>query len=82
MPRGWEGDKVRLVPLDKERHLENALRWMNDPALTRWLVGGDFPLTRLQEEAFFDRMMREGDKNAFFAVETRAGEPAGRPEEA
>lgn len=40
MARGWEGEKVRLVPLEKERHLENALLWMNDPEITRWLKAG------------------------------------------
>jgi len=34
MEYGWAGDKVRLVPLDKNRHLENALLWFNDPTVT------------------------------------------------
>ena len=42
MSYGWEGDKVRLVPLDKDRHLENALRWFNDPTITAWLETGDW----------------------------------------
>lgn len=34
MPYGWEGPNVRLAPLDKAKHLQNALAWMNDPEIT------------------------------------------------
>lgn len=77
MARGWEGDKVRLVPLDKERHFESALRWLNDPEITRWLLVGDFPISRLREEEWFDRMMREGENEIGFAIETLHGEHIG-----
>ena len=46
MGYGWEGEKIRLVPLDRDKHLENAVRWFNDPEVTRWLETGDWPLTR------------------------------------
>jgi RimJ/RimL family protein N-acetyltransferase len=77
MSYGWEGEKVRLVPLDKARHLDNALVWLNDPEVTEWTLIGDWPLTRLAEEDFFDRAMRETEKDLFFAVETLAGEHIG-----
>ncbi len=35
---GLKGDKVRLVPVDKTFHLENAIRWYNDPEVTRYLI--------------------------------------------
>ena len=76
MPYGWEGEKVRLVPLDKAKHLDNALAWVNDPEVTAWTLIGDLPLTRLAEEEFFDRAMRGGD-DISFAVETLAGEHIG-----
>ena len=38
MPFGWEGEKVRLTPLDKAKHLDNALVWMNDPEVTAWAL--------------------------------------------
>ena len=69
MPFGWEGDKVRLVPLDKERHFENTVRWVNDPEITWRTLVGDFPLTRLAEHEYFDRAGR-GDSDISFAVET------------
>lgn len=76
MPTGWEGELVRLVPLDKAKHLENALVWMNDPEVTAWTFQGDFPLTRLAEEEFFAQAGRD-DTSIGFAVETLAGEHIG-----
>ncbi|MFL6263504.1 MAG: GNAT family N-acetyltransferase [Thermoanaerobaculia bacterium] len=77
MPFGWEGEKVRLTPLDKAKHLDNALAWINDPEVTAWTLMGDWPMTRLAEEDFFDRAMRETEKALHFAVETLAGDHIG-----
>jgi RimJ/RimL family protein N-acetyltransferase len=79
MPTGWPGEKVRLVPLDKARHLDNALLWLNDPELTRWTLVGDLPLCRLAEEDFFDRAGRAttADDALSFAIETLDGEHIG-----
>jgi len=80
MSYGWEGELVRLVPLDKERHMENALLWMNDPAVTEWTLTGDFPITRLAEEDFFNRMTSQAGAHPtdiVFGVETLAGEHVG-----
>ncbi|MGD1146780.1 MAG: GNAT family protein [Thermoanaerobaculaceae bacterium] len=74
---GWEGEKVRLVPLEKERHLANAVVWPNDPAVTEWTLIGDTPIARLAEEELFDRMMRGDAAEITFAVETLAGEHIG-----
>ncbi len=80
MGYGWEGERVRLVPLDKARHMENALAWMNDPDVTELTLTGDFPIARLAEEAWFDRMCAElspTPTDIVFAVETLAGEHVG-----
>jgi RimJ/RimL family protein N-acetyltransferase len=77
MTYGWEGDMVRLVPLDKAKHMDNAIAWMNDPEITAWTLQGDWPVTRLAEEDFFDRMMRETEHDLVFAVETLEGEHLG-----
>jgi ribosomal-protein-alanine N-acetyltransferase len=77
MAYGWEGDRVRLAPLDKGRHLEAALRWLNDPEVTRWTLIGDLPISRLGEEEFFDRMSRGTDTDVLFAVETLEGDHLG-----
>ena len=77
MAYGWEGEKVRLVPLDKGKHLANAVAWMNDPEVTAWTLIGDTPITRLAEEEFFDRKMHGDAADVTFAVETLAGEHIG-----
>ena len=81
MPYGWEGEKVRLVPLDKARHLDNAIAWLNDPEITAWTLIGDWPVGRLAEEAWFDTMSRQPpigiEDKLTFAVETLAGEHIG-----
>ena len=77
MGYGWEGKKVRLVPLDKEKHLANAVAWLNDPEVTERMLIGDTPISRLGEEEFFDRTMRGDPAEVTFAVETLAGEHVG-----
>ena len=70
MAFGWEGALVRLVPLDPERHLDNAVRWLNDGVVTRYLKVGDFPITRLAEREWMERRCKAGDSDVTFAVET------------
>ncbi|MBC7931640.1 MAG: GNAT family N-acetyltransferase [Rubrivivax sp.] len=73
MAYGWEGEKVRLVPLDKEKHAENIVAWLNDPDVTAWTLSGDTPLTRLAEGEFLDRMCASAGAHPpeiLFAVET------------
>lgn len=80
MAYGWEGEKVRLVPLDKERHAANVQTWMNDPDMTETILSGDVPLTRVAEDDFFDRMCAPPDphpSDIVFAVETLGGEHVG-----
>lgn len=80
MAYGWEGEKVRLVPLDKEKHLAKVMQWMNDSEVTEMLLSGDIPLTRLAEEDFFDRMCAPAGQHPadiIFAVETLGGEHVG-----
>lgn len=70
MGYGWEGEKTRLVPLERAKHFENALAWLNDPEVTAWTLRGDLPLGRLAEEQWFDRVTGETPDDAAFAVET------------
>jgi RimJ/RimL family protein N-acetyltransferase len=77
MGYGWEGDKVRLVPLDRDKHLGNALKWFNDPEVTHWLETGDWPLTRGAEEEFFRASERQDRSAVQFAVESLQGEHVG-----
>ena len=77
MGYGWEGEKVRLVPLDRDKHLDNALKWFNDPEITQWLETGDWPLTRGAEEEFFRAAERQDRGSVQFAVESLQGEHVG-----
>jgi RimJ/RimL family protein N-acetyltransferase len=76
MAFGWEGDKVRLVPLDRDKHLENAVSWLNDPEVTQWLEVGDWPITRGSEETYFEAADGD-DSEVRFAVESLQGEHIG-----
>lgn len=73
MSVGWQGDKVRLVPLDRDQHLSNALLWLNDPEVSRWLKVGDLPITRGAEEEYFRKADMPGDTEISFAIETLEG---------
>jgi RimJ/RimL family protein N-acetyltransferase len=73
MSYGYEGEKVRLVPMDLDLHLTNAQRWMNDVRVTEWLFVGDFPMTRIAEEAWFQERMTAGPSEANFAIELLDG---------
>jgi len=74
---GWEGDSIRLVPLDGERHLDNAVAWMNDEKVTHNLLHGDFPMTRLAELQWFEKMSAPNDTDVVFAIEKLDGEHIG-----
>ena len=73
MGYGWEGESVRLVPLDIDRHFENCMRWMNDPEVTQHLLIGDHPITRLAEREWFDEAMKVKDHSVMFAIELLDG---------
>jgi RimJ/RimL family protein N-acetyltransferase len=64
---GWKGEQVRLVPPDRTLHLENALRWMNDPEITAALKF-NLGATRKKEEAFFDRIESQNDSDFTWAI--------------
>jgi RimJ/RimL family protein N-acetyltransferase len=64
---GLRGDRVRLVPSEATLHLENALRWLNDPEITAQLavISG---VTRRQEELFFEHAATHRDSDLHWAV--------------
>ena len=70
---GWEGEKVRLVPLDFDRHFENCYRWINDPEVNEWLAIGDFPMSRLAEKEWFEERQKSTCPELAMAIETLDG---------
>ena len=62
-----QGERIRLVPADLDLHLENYVKWLNDPHVTRWLLRA-LPLTRLEERAFLERIAAGTPNDVFWAV--------------
>ena len=77
MAYGWEGKLVRLVPVDVDKHLANAQRWMNDPDATRNLVVGDLPMTLPGQREWLERAGKQNDREVVFAIELLNGEHIG-----
>lgn len=73
MAFGWEGDLVRLVPLDDQKHFENYIMWLNDAEITDGLLIGDYPLTRLAENEILERLSKVNTEDIIFAIETLDG---------
>lgn len=77
MAFGWHGEFVRLVPRDREKHLDNAFRWINDPEITAHLSFAGFPISRLAEAEMFEGSLKMTDSEVNFAVELLNGEHIG-----
>ncbi len=72
MAFGYHGERICLVPLDPDRHLESCYRWINDPEMTQYLAVGDEPMSLSAERKWFEGLdSREG--NVMFAIETLDG---------
>lgn len=77
MAYGWQGELVRLVPLEMDRHFENAMTWINDPEVTENVLIGDFPLGRLEEQSYFEKHSKGSRDDVAFAIETLDGKHIG-----
>lgn len=73
---GFRGERVSLLPPDRGTHLENALRWMNDPDVTG-MIEFHLGVTRRQEEDFFERVERQRDTELHWAIHTLEGRHIG-----
>lgn len=73
MAYGWEGELVRLVPLDEEKHLANAQLWINESEVTQWLLAGDLPMSKLAEREWFEKVAKDTQNQIVFAIETLEG---------
>ena len=69
------GERVQLVPQDKEMHLENYVQWLNDGDVTRWMLMNT-PLSRADEAAWFDRLPARTD-SIVWAVHDETGKHIG-----
>jgi RimJ/RimL family protein N-acetyltransferase len=64
---GLKGQRVRLVPLDRALHLENALVWFNDPEITA-TIKLNLGISRAKEEQFFERLETDSDAGFHWAI--------------
>jgi ribosomal-protein-alanine N-acetyltransferase len=64
---GLKGERVRLVPPEPALHLENGVRWMNDPEVTASLAE-NLGVTRRLEELFFERIATERENALHWAI--------------
>lgn len=80
MAFGWESHRLRLVPLDVDRHFENCYRWMNTPEVTAFLLVGDFPISKLAEKDWFEEAQRRDPAQGeiIFAIELLDGTHIGQ----
>ena len=74
---GWEGKLVRLAPVDLDKHLVNAQKWINDPEVTQHLAPGDFPMSMIAEREWMEKAAKGNETEAFFAIELLSGEHIG-----
>jgi [ribosomal protein S5]-alanine N-acetyltransferase len=66
---GLVGERVRLVPSEASIHLDNALRWFNDPRVSAFLDHYK-GLTRREAELFFERMATSRETDLHWAIVT------------
>ncbi|ARU42374.1 hypothetical protein CCB80_14935 [Armatimonadetes bacterium Uphvl-Ar1] len=78
MAIGWESDRVRLAPMNRARHFENCLNWVNDPDVTEWLCIGDYPTGEKSQSEWFDRMTGDTRTDVVFAIELLDGTHIGQ----
>jgi RimJ/RimL family protein N-acetyltransferase len=69
------GERVQLVPQDPDLHLENYVRWLNDPRVTKWLLR-HLPLTRMEERRWFEQVAKDPD-SVVWAVHDENGRHIG-----
>jgi RimJ/RimL family protein N-acetyltransferase len=63
------GERVRLAPVDPEKHLEGCYRWMNDPEIIATLSVGTFPMSRMAEKGWLEAMAKGPAHDVTFAIE-------------
>ena len=71
-----KGSKIDLCVVQKNLHLRKYLEWLNDPTINKYLLRGIHPLTRGQEENWFDQLDKAKDR-IIFAIADKKGQTIG-----
>jgi ribosomal-protein-alanine N-acetyltransferase len=69
------GERIQLVPLEQETHLEHFVRWFHDLQVTRYL-SRRLPLIRLQEASWFE-WMDQSEHDIAWAILEESGKHIG-----
>ncbi len=69
MAIGLVGKRVRLVPVDLDKHLDTCFEWVNDAEITRTLSFGAFPISRLMEREVLERLAKGSTTDVVWAIE-------------
>ncbi|MBT9136411.1 MAG: Spermidine N(1)-acetyltransferase [Firmicutes bacterium] len=72
----FAGDKVRIRAIEKS-DIDHVMKWVNNRAITQYLLAFTLPVSRLAEEKWVERAAIHGDADKFFAIETLQGEYLG-----
>jgi len=78
MAIGWQGDRIQFVPVDSAKHGENCYQWINDPAISDWILVGDIPIGRSAEDEVMKRFEQPSETNIVFAIELLDGTHIGQ----
>ncbi|MBI1331349.1 MAG: GNAT family N-acetyltransferase [Armatimonadetes bacterium] len=69
---GFEGKRIRLVPLDPDKHLDNVYAWVNDCDVTDTLGFRGTPMSRASEQEWMERIGKDPN-NIVWAIELLDG---------
>lgn len=73
----FTGQRIRLRAVEKS-DLDNAMFWVNEEEVTRWLPHLQLPTSRRAERAYLEQVVDgQHPRDRYFAVETIAGDYLG-----
>jgi RimJ/RimL family protein N-acetyltransferase len=72
-----KGKLVNLRAVEK-KDLEEIMKWVNDLEVIKYLSSFIFPVSRIEEEKYLEKMMSKNDKQKNLVIETKEGKEEGR----
>jgi len=72
-----KGTYINLRPL-KKSDLGEIMKWINDLEVTKYLSSFIYPVSRLEEEKYLEKMMLKNDIQKNWVIETKDGQYIGQ----
>ncbi|GAF71064.1 unnamed protein product, partial [marine sediment metagenome] len=72
-----KGKLVNLRAVEK-KDLEEIMKWINDIEVSKYLSSFLFPVSRMEEEKYLEKMMSKNDKQKNLVIETKEGNYIGQ----